>query len=208
MKRTAFSMLELVVIIVVVGILSVNLIPAMDRDQAAEAAYQIARHIRLTQHHALIEDRTGADATNGDSWEDTLWRITFVNGTEGNCYRVFADRSGQGNADTNETAVDPLTRKRLNAGSTCAAGSTVPDEILLWKSYGVTSVTLQGGCTAVSNIAFDHLGRPGQISGNTMNFLTSDCNVHIETNDGHDADILITEETGYVDVTAVDGIAI
>lgn len=207
MKKSAFTMLELVFVIVVAGILAAVFIPRFDRDNAGEAAYQIARHVRLAQHHALVEDRI--DPTNTTAWQKTLWRITFVDGSEGDCYKVFADRDGNTNADANETAVDPLTRKKLYAGSTCAEGSSVPDEILLWKSFGVSSVTLSGGCGGgTKNIAFDHLGRPGQISGGTMNLLNADCNISLQTNDNHNAEITVYQDTGFVKVTKIDGIVL
>jgi len=205
MKKSAFTMLELVFVIVVIGILAAVFIPRFERDDIGEAAYQIARHIRLAQHYALVEDRFN-DAPAGVDWRETLWRITFVTSGNKNCYRVFADRNGGGSANNDEVAVDPLTKKRLNVGSTCSEGATVPDDILLWKSYGVSSVDLGNGCdTGYKNIAFDHLGRPGQVYNGTMNYLPSDCEIAILTKNGHNATITVTRDTGFVKVTRIDG---
>jgi prepilin-type N-terminal cleavage/methylation domain-containing protein len=210
MKKNAFTMLELVFVIVVVGILAAVFIPRFERDNAGEAAYQIARHIRLAQHHALIEDRFN-DAPSGVDWKETLWRITFVNGTNGQCYQVHADRDGNGgNPAQSERAVDPLTKKWLWSDTSCSDTTTgVNEDVLLWKSFGVNTVSVCGVATSaagIKNIAFDHLGRPGQISSHTMNYLTNDCNIYLTTNDGHNANITVYKNTGFVKVTSIDGI--
>jgi len=205
MKKSAFTMMELVFVIVVIGIISAVMIPRYDRNEVGEAAYQVARHLRLAQHHAFLEDRFN-DAPVGVDWRETMWRLTFIDGTSGDCYRVFADRDGGGNADDNEAAVDPLTRKKLNPGSTCAEATTVPDDILLWKNFGISSVTLLAGCNQAKNIAFDHLGRPGQIYNNTMNYLPNDCNISLTTKDNHTAVVSVTKETGFVRVAEIDGV--
>jgi len=208
MKKSAFTMLELVFIIVVIGILAAVFIPRFERDNAGEAAYQIARHIRLAQHYALMEDRFD-DAPAGVDWRETMWRITFTDGTSGQCYAVYADRDGNGgNPAQSERAVDPLTKNWVWGNTTCNDSTVgVNQDVLLWKSYGVTEVSVCGALTSaagIKNIAFDHLGRPGQISGNKMNLLTNDCNVSIATNDGHSSDITIYSDTGFVEVTSIN----
>jgi len=196
-------MLELVFVIVVVGILGAVFIPKYEQDNAGEAAYQVARHIRLAQHHALVEDRVD-DAPNGVKWEETLWRITFVSGSKGECYNVYADRDGSGgNPAANERAVDPLTRKYLWGNTSCDdSQADVNQDVLLWKSYGVNNVSV---CGNSRHIAFDHFGRPGQISGGTFVPFNADCTVTLGTSDGHTAEITIYEETGYVKVSKING---
>ncbi|WP_300367295.1 prepilin-type N-terminal cleavage/methylation domain-containing protein, partial [Hydrogenimonas sp.] len=51
--KNAFTMLELIIVIVVVGILSAIMIPRFSDDKLREAADQIMSHIRYTQHLAM-----------------------------------------------------------------------------------------------------------------------------------------------------------
>lgn len=204
MKRFAFSMLELVFVIVVIGILAVALIPQYERDNISEAAYQVARHIRLAQHHAMVEDRVNDPSPA--NWQGTLWRITFVSGTKGECYQVHADRDlNGGNPAADERAVDPLTRRYIWGDTSCSdTNADVNDDVLLWKSFGVTNLTVCGGGGA-KHIAFDFLGTPGRITGTNFTELPADCVINIETDNGaHDADITIYEKTGAVKVTRID----
>lgn len=193
-------MLELVFVIVVAGILGVALFPRFERDNAGEAAFQIARHIRLAQHHALVENRF--NEPTAANWQSTLWRISFTSGTVGECYSVWANRNAVGsNPAANELAVDPLTKKRLGGGTTCKALPTVNEDVLLWKSFGVSSLTM---CGAPKHIAFDYLGRPGKISSGSFTPLANDCTITFNTENGHSGTIVIHRDTGFVEVTAIN----
>lgn len=198
MKKNAFTMLELVFVIVVVGILSVALIPKFERDQAAEAAFQIERHIRLAQHHALVDDRFDGSS----DWQKEMWQIAFTHSTanNGDCYDVFSDKNRLGNVSTNEAAIDPLTRKPLYSNN-CDESGDYNADVLLWKQYGVSDLTFSSSCGGNKYLAFDHLGRPyGQIGSR----LSGDCVITLSTNDGHSAEITIYQETGFAKVSKID----
>ena len=55
--RQAFTMLELVFVIVVVGILSYFVASSFQRNTVVEAADQITSHIRYTQHLAMSDSK-------------------------------------------------------------------------------------------------------------------------------------------------------
>jgi prepilin-type N-terminal cleavage/methylation domain-containing protein len=57
MKRFAFTMLELIFVIIVIGILAVLAMPSFNKNSLAEAAEQVAGHIRYTQHLAMVDDK-------------------------------------------------------------------------------------------------------------------------------------------------------
>jgi prepilin-type N-terminal cleavage/methylation domain-containing protein len=95
MLKRAFTMLELVFVIVVVGILAASIIPRLERDNIGEAAHQVARHIRLAQHHALVYDTFGLAGS-------PAYGINF--NLTNNTYTV---------SDGINAVVDPLTKKPL-----------------------------------------------------------------------------------------------
>ena len=55
--KKAFTMLELVVVIVVIGIIAVAALPRINDDHIAEAADQVMSHIRYTQHLAMQDSK-------------------------------------------------------------------------------------------------------------------------------------------------------
>ena len=56
MKKNAFTILELVFTIIVIGILASAVIPRMDRDNLFEMSEQVLSHIQYTQHLALTHN--------------------------------------------------------------------------------------------------------------------------------------------------------
>ena len=55
--KKAFTMLELVFVIVIVGILSIVAASSFQRNTLREAADQVVSHIRYTQHLAMMDDK-------------------------------------------------------------------------------------------------------------------------------------------------------
>ncbi|NLY03804.1 MAG: prepilin-type N-terminal cleavage/methylation domain-containing protein, partial [Campylobacter sp.] len=122
----AFTMLELIVVVIVVGILSVIVIPNFDRNTLFEASNQIVGHIRYTQHLAMNDDKFNPDDS---TWFKDRWTIEFNNADVNNIgsysgtswrYSVYSDFSGvkSGNLNSaNEVAKNPQSPDRfLSAG--------------------------------------------------------------------------------------------
>ena len=159
MKRPAFTMIELVFVIVVLGILAAMAMPRLDRDLRQEAADTILSSIRYTQHLALMDDK---QEFNNLNWQRKFWRIDFNACNGGGLYfRIGSDSDASGGGFAqNEAALDPSNSRAYFATNlTCNAVATNPN-VLLGKKYGVTNVAATGGCNAVQYIGFDHLGRP------------------------------------------------
>jgi len=168
--RKAFTMLEVIVVIVLIGILSVAVMPQFQRDQVAEAAHQVINHIRYTQHLAMVEDQFDP---NDVDWYKERWQIFFAN-TNGSdnqwAYTVFSDSAGlsTGTPDISEMAPNPQDSSKLLTGGYSAG--TVPynddqgrdtKEMNLGNEYGITEISFAGECSDGSlRIAFDHMGRP------------------------------------------------
>ena len=176
MKKSAFTMLELVFVIVVLGILAALALPRMDRDLRQEAADNVLSAIRYTQHLALNDDKTNPfDST----WQSELWNISFA--ANGSNYTVLSD----GNF-----ASDPTNGKLMDGTSTGSPNTQ------LQTKYGINSIS---GCNI---IAFDHLGRPFTAvsgAGNDYgNYMSGDCNLTVSS-PAFDSNITIEikTETGY-----------
>ncbi len=202
MKKSAFTMLELVFVIVVIGILAAVFIPRFERDNAGEAAYQIARHIRLAQHYALVDD---VYSDTNATWYKSMWQIAFTNlaADGGACYDVFTDKNQAGNVSSDEAAIDPLTHKPLFSAN-CAENGSYNDDVLLKKKFAVTQLDFNN-CGGNQYIAFDHLGRPHANLTSATNYQTTDCVITLHTKDQHEANVTVYGETGFVKVTSIDG---
>ncbi|MBA3026038.1 MAG: prepilin-type N-terminal cleavage/methylation domain-containing protein [Sulfurimonas sp.] len=174
--KKAFTMLELVFVIVVIGILAAVIIPNTRTNPVAEAAVRLISNIRYTQHLAMLNDKYGTSAT----WYRNRWQIVF-SGAGNNFFSIVSDDGATFATDPQNSAVN-LQNIELD---------------------GVT-VTLTGGCNGATVISFDNLGRPliGSLAAATTPYpvgqlLTADCVITL-TN-GPDTTVLtLRPETGYI----------
>ncbi|MDD5159733.1 MAG: prepilin-type N-terminal cleavage/methylation domain-containing protein [Sulfuricurvum sp.] len=213
MKRFAFTMIELIFVIIVVGILSVLAMPSFNRDPLAEATEQLANHIRYTQHLAMVDDRFDS---NNPQWYSEMWtlfirQVNDVNNGGQNewFYEVFSDRSNDGESTALEEATDPLTGDTLGNGT---FNNTVDDNkiINLTRKYGIQNIVITGGTDAKGSpvtarrITFDNLGRPYRraswaINDNWRGYLiTTNMVITLTGEDNRQATITVVPETGYV----------
>ncbi|MBE0491921.1 MAG: prepilin-type N-terminal cleavage/methylation domain-containing protein [Sulfurospirillum sp.] len=218
--RRAFTMLELIFVIVVVGIISVLILPSFNRNNLQEAADQLVSHIRYTQHLAMIDDRFDAE---DEEWFKGRWQIAFINNnSSGNqwTYTVFSDWKGAHTGSPNkavagirsEYATNPLdTTKYLTCGDSGTnivhyGDPEVTDNLCLGDTYGITAVSVNGGNTGSSSsrIVFDALGRPYR--GNSRYFnnaahriMTTQVQI-ILSNSSDSITIAIEPETGYAHI--------
>lgn len=219
--KKAFTMLELVFVIVIVGILSVAILPSFNRNNLREAADQLISHIRYTQHLAMMDDKFDASETE---WYRGRWQIRFhrtVDTVEVWSYSIFADRTGySGEPDEPELAHNPLNMEQYLTGgfSGGVVSLTSPKRtrtMALGEKYGITDVLFSSACTNNSGInqsrriSFDSIGRPyqGDLSNvvswmqpyQSNKLIQSTCTIRLS--DGSDnIRILIEPETGYAHI--------
>ena len=219
MKRTAFTMLELVMVIVVLGILASLAMPRLERDLRQEAIDTILSNIRYTQHLALTDNKHMFDNAQ---WQRRWWRIVFSTCTTGTdlFFMVGSDDDMTGSNDAffaqTEAALDPRSGKALfwTNGQNCSgdaasrpAMNASSEDIFISKKFGITNVVSGGSCGNTPNsrghIAFDNFGRPhfGAFSNsaqpNYASLINAVCTFTFTLSDGNNFTINIQPETGH-----------
>ena len=214
MKRNAFTMIELVFVIVVLGILAALAMPRLDRDLKQEAADSILSNIRYTQHLALTDNK---HMFNNAKWQQRFWRIVFSTCTGSDRYFMVGTDDNMEDAtnaffDQSEAALDPRTGKPLfwTNGSDCSSGGdgTVSEEVFISKKYGITTIVSSGDCgdgTTMGHIGFDNLGRPhygfsDSTQPNNASIIIEKCIFTFTMSDGDTFAIDIEPETGYAQI--------
>jgi len=180
MKRYAFTLLELVFVIIVIGILAVVAMPNFKGNPLQTAAEQVATHIRYTQHLAMVDDKF--DPANG-TWFQGKWAIDL-------CQPAYTISTLNGTM----TATDPLTKTDING--------TAVEDFNLADQFSITGIAVAGGNC---RIAFDNMGRPYGFTAAGLpataydGILNADTVITLRHTDGN-ATITVVDETGYVSV--------
>ena len=212
--KKAFTLLELVFVIMVVGILAAILIPKTERSPLQEAGVQLLSDIRYTQHLAIMDDKFSSTDPN---WYKKRWQILFgknVNSNSTWAYTIFSDTSGTSTGDANEIeiAINPMNpNQRMTGGYT---GANVLDynnknfvgmkKLNLGSNYDVDDIQFTCG----QRIAFDHIGRPmrgdqstmtGAYHAGTDRLLKKVCSITLK--EGTESVVISIEpETGYASI--------
>ncbi len=187
-KRQAFTMLELIFVIVIVGILSFIAASSFQRNTVIEAVDQVVSHIRYTQHLAMMDDKFTPSNAN---WFRGRWKIAF---DANNSYSISSDKNFNNIIETTDFAVDPLDSNSRLTGTT-------NEKLNLAKKFGI--ITITNNCSPIGNtIFFDYLGRP--LRANTTTYAQADliqgsCTI-IFNNGTNTRTIRIHGETGYASI--------
>lgn len=217
--RKAFTMIELIFIIIIVGILALVATPRLNDNNLRLAADQLMSHIRYTQHLAMQADKFDPNDAN---WFKKRWQLRFSSRKETEykeAYTIFEDTvvsvpgaGPTGSPEKSEIAKNPLNPEKLLTGGTNSIYTTdkiATSELNIGKKYGVEKVKFSNSCSidSSSRIAFDYLGRPlkGNLSTYTSSYqkdrlISAPCEITLEHKNGENITITIEPETGFVDI--------
>jgi len=194
LKKYAFTMIELVFVLVVIGIITAVILPRIDRDNVYEATQQLESHIKYAQHLAMI-DNVYDDSSS--SWFRNRWGVFFDTVVT----RYILKHSTDGGA-TWVNAIDPLTK--------VAFSDTDDSSTDLNSKFDILTITASSNCANNKVLIFDTLGRPYifpsdaqvTVAANPQTgLLGADCLITLASSE-HNATITIESETGYTSITS------
>ena len=121
--KPSFTLLELVIVIILIGILAATISISIPNDKLQTATDTLIKYIDYTHSLALKDDKYQVFSKNKSNlsdnnlahyWYKKWWRISIGVNNKGNYYfEVYTDMNLNGNDEVNETAKDPLTGKYL-----------------------------------------------------------------------------------------------
>ncbi|OHD98727.1 MAG: hypothetical protein A3E21_06585 [Sulfurimonas sp. RIFCSPHIGHO2_12_FULL_36_9] len=201
--KKAFTMMELIFIIIVIGILAAVVIPRTGSNKLHEAAIQVVSHIRYTQHLAMVDDKF--DAADAD-WYKEKWQIRFRRNSGVSGYVIFSDSiNTQGNINNGERAIDPLTGEGIDGFLNYGDANLTATYGIKGDDTGIVQNCPHDDASLVTSnrgvFAFDHLGRPysglSDATSVTDYLITDNCDLTLTDNSGASVKIRVHPETGY-----------
>ena len=224
-RKNAFTMIELIVVLVVLGIIAANSIPRLKRDTRTEAINHMLSAIRYTQYLALHDTKHRRDDSR---WQKSFWRFQVYkcSANSGLYYMIGTDIDLNRALNRSETAVDPSNGKFTfwNSSIPCpknnndALNNDVSPNIFITQKYGINDVnfescsiyTGQQSSSTAKHIGFDGFGRPhksfigrydyqGAIRPNHWGITRGNCRITFKFEDTSikPFTIVIENETGY-----------
>jgi len=217
--KRAFTMIELVMAIVVLGTVAALAMPRMDRDNRQEAKDAIISAIQYTQHLALSDNVTDPKNTK---WQRKFWRFGKQGCSDnGIFFYIASDKDAGGGISQPEAAMNPKDGQWFNgvntapcegdlSGQVFTDGTRASKSIFLTKRFGIieNDATMFAGCGGQAKgkyVGFDYLGRPhiGFANSNTADYSTilrTDCTLIFKFIDTSipDLNITIAAETGFI----------
>lgn len=220
--KKAFTLIEVIFIIVVVGILSTIAISRFNSKDLLRGAEMVARDIEYVKHLAVIDDNRvpNNEKISTDDYKSdykNFWFFKIVNVDSNPKILIFKHiKSTDYSGNIENAAVDYLDKEKLLAvgnddGDIYFNGvNKTSSRVYLKKTYAIKKVEL-GGCknskgAQVNTILFNEEGVPyvlnssvNSISNYTFTKLTKTCTLKFHA--GSDTKCIdIYPETGYVKV--------
>jgi len=218
-KKSAFSLIELVFVIVILGILASLAMTRSERDLRQEAAETILSHIRLAQQLALRDNKHRTD--NHLEWQKAYWNINLSTCANGDWSYIVGSNIGLENGGANaiaknESAINPVDGKYLWTDNCDNLEADESETVHLSKKFGISNITRSGPC-GNRQIAFDYLGRPHTDTNynapDFSNLMQGDCNLTFTLSTDQDGNgdldsfnIIVKEETGHAYIEGYEGL--
>jgi len=208
MRKKAFTLIELIVVVVVLGILAASAIPRFKRDTRVEAINHMLTMIRYTQNLALHDSK---HSPTDPKWQRSYWQFAIRHCSNyGLYYQIGSDSNFNGKISNEESAVDPSNGKFTHwlGAKPCPSPSSIDKDvspnIFITQKYGINNITFRNGCTGKTYIGFDNYGRPAISFGastkpNYSSYMGTDCKLifSFEDNSINPFTIIIPKESGY-----------
>ncbi len=211
--HNAFSLYELLFVVVIVAIITSVTIYKPSHDDIDEASKKITTYLKYTRYLSMIDDQYHRKFDENDSlWFKGRWTFKIQNCKQtvgGYYFVVYKDSDHEGYIDKIETALDPITNKYLYSNSDCVASQDESAYVLLTKKYGVTNIKANRQCKPYSTstvpmaMSFDSYGYPhNKLSSNPNEpdkyKLKSPCIFTIYDKNDNNITITISDKTGAV----------
>jgi len=184
--KKSFTILEIVVVIVVVGILAAVVLPRMEPERLRDGANVVVNALRYTQHLAMVDDKyvptpTLSRYSNPTQQEKDVkqwfkkWWCFYIWDLEGDssspygegpAIAIFSDHPSSNdnnlynnNPEYEEMARDPVSGKLYTGHEFDSSFEDEIEEKYNLRRYGIQKVVVESPCKS-SKVVFDEIGRP------------------------------------------------
>jgi len=200
--KNGFTMLELIMVIIVMGILAASAMTQFRLTIREDLINNIVMSLRYTQHLAMTDNKMNP-ANN--LWIRSLWTFKHEKCNGKWQYTIASDMNLDGDFQSSEAATSTIDKKLLFTDTSNCESTSYSEDIAIGKKLSVSNISFSN-CGSSNAISFDYLGRPHidteSITNSDYNSLLKNNCIITYTFDGSvdPVSITINKDTGYISV--------
>ena len=200
--KKGFTMLELIMVIVVIGILAAASMTQHRVTVREDFINNILNSLRYTQHLAMTDNKMNP---NNPLWIRSLWTLKHEQCNGNWQYTIASDMNLDGDYQSTEAATSIVDQKLLFTDVNDCESSNYSEDTAIGRKLTVSGINFNG-CGAAKSISFDYLGRPHvntetMVNSDYSSLLKNNCIITYTFNVDIDPVIVnIARDTGYVSI--------
>lgn len=203
--KKAFSLLEIVLAIVLIGFLYALFIPKKQINQLEEVTNKISMYLSYVRYKALIDDKY----SNNDLWHKKRWTMKFFRCREdeggGIYFSIYSENNDTGHPNQSESLKDPLTNKYIYNNNYCKENNENSKYTLLTKNFDVEKIDIS--CNNTNSLGQISFGNDGRVYSKLSNFsneaydyeITTPCYIKFTSKNKDEKEIKIHPKTAFIE---------
>lgn len=202
--KKAFSLLEILLIISLLGILYTAFIPKSQINKIDELTNRLILYLKQTRYQALINDKYDQDDSY---WHKKRWTLKFFRCRKdvgGIYYSIYSDNNSSGHPSIEDSLKDSLTLKNIYSTNYCKENINNSKYVLISQNFNIEDVVIS--CNETSSLGQLSFGADGKIysklsnnvNDNTSYEIKNKCKIKLSDHLGEERTIVLESNTGYI----------
>jgi hypothetical protein len=202
--KKAFSLLEILLIISLLGFLYTAFIPKTRVNKIDELTNRLVLQLKQVRYQALIDNKyNDLDVY----WHKKRWTFKFFRCRKdvgGMYYSIYSDNNASGHPSIEDSLKDSLNLKNIYSTNHCKENTNNSKYVLLSKNFNIKSVSIS--CNETSSLGQLSFSSNGKIYSKLSNIpndtssyeIKNNCNIKLIDNFDEERNIVLESNTGYI----------
>ena len=202
--KKAFSLLEVILMILLLGFLYTAFIPKTQINRIDELTNRLVLYLKQTRYQSLVNDKYNA---NDEFWHKQRWTLKFFRCREsvgGIYYSIYSDKNESGHPSIEDSLKDSLSLKNIYSTNYCKENINNSKYVLITKNFNIKEVIVS--CNETSSLGQLSFGSDGKIYSKLSNLPNDDksyeiknrCRIRLIDSIGEERSIILENTTGYI----------
>ena len=202
--KKAFSFLEVILVISLLGFLYTAFIPKTNISKIDEVSNRLVLYLKQTRYQALINDKYNKDDT---LWHKQRWTLKFFRCRKdvgGIYYSIYTDKNSSGHPSMEDSLKDSLNQKNIYSTNYCNENLNNSKYVLITKNFNINEVNVS--CNETSSLGQLSFGADGKIysklsnieNDNTSYEIKDKCKIKLTDTFGEKRNIILENNTAYI----------